>query len=64
MGLSFNTFFTVPYTLGELACVMSVPCLLPPVIEYVDESKRTLVGNLGLALCLTLSGVYQPWLQK
>ena len=28
------------------------------------ESKRTLVGNIGLALALTMSGVYQPWLVK
>ena len=34
------------------------------VMEYVDSSKRTLVGNLGLALFLTLSGVYQPWAMK
>ena len=33
-------------------------------IEYVEESKRTLVGNIGLALALTVSGVYQPWLVK
>ena len=26
--------------------------------------KRTLVGNIGLAIALTLSGVYQPWLAK
>ena len=26
--------------------------------------KRTLVGNIGLAFALTLSGVYQPWLAK
>jgi len=49
MGLSFNTFFTVPYTLA---------------IEYVGKDKRSLVGNLGLAVCLTLSGIYQPWLIK
>jgi len=49
MGLAFNTFFTAPYIL---------------VLEYVDCSKRTLVGNLGLALFLTLSGVYQPWAIK
>jgi len=49
MGLSFNTFFTVPYTLA---------------VEYVGKTKRTLVGNLGLAICLTLSGCYQPWLAK
>ena len=34
------------------------------VLEYVDKDKRTLVGNLGLALFLTLSGVYQPWAMK
>ena len=33
-------------------------------IEYVEESKRTLIGNIGLALALTVSGVYQPWLVK
>jgi len=49
MGLAFNTFFTAPYIL---------------VMEYVDTSKRTLVGNIGLAICLTLSGMYQPWTMK
>jgi len=49
MGLTFNTLYTQPYILS---------------LEYVDENKRTLVGNLGLALFLTLSGVYQPWLIK
>jgi len=49
MGLAFNTFFTAPYIL---------------VMEYVDTSKRTLVGNIGLAVCLTLSGMYQPWAMK
>lgn len=49
MGLCYNMFFSVPYIL---------------VLEYVDASKRTLVGNLGLALFLTVSGVYQPWLVK
>ena len=29
-------------------------------IEYVEESKRVIVGNLGLAVCLTLSGALQP----
>jgi len=49
MGFSYNMFFSVPYIL---------------TLEYVDESKRTLVGNLGLAVFLTISGVYQPWLIK
>ena len=34
------------------------------VLEYVAIDKRTLVGNIGLAIALTLSGVYQPWLAK
>ena len=34
------------------------------VLEYVSIKKRTLVVNLGLAVALTVSGVYQPWLAK
>ena len=34
------------------------------MLEYVAIEKRTLVGNIGLAVALTLSGVYQPWLAK
>ena len=34
------------------------------MLEYVAIEKRTLVGNIGLATALTLSGVYQPWLAK
>jgi len=45
MGTAFNTFFIIPYTLA---------------IEYVEDSKRVVVGNLGLAFCLTLSGALQP----
>ena len=67
MGLSFNTFFTVPYTLGE-PLIYLIPAMYPhfsfAAIEYVGKDKRTLVGNLGLAVCLTLSGIYQPWLIK
>ncbi|XP_023327758.1 solute carrier family 22 member 5 isoform X4 [Eurytemora carolleeae] len=48
-GMSLQAFFQQPYILA---------------LEYVDESKRTLVGNLGLALFLTISGIYQPWLIK
>ena len=70
MGIAYNSFFTIPYTLGEL--VWPSPALLYSqldsclfaAIEYVEESKRTLVGNIGLALALTMSGVYQPWLVK
>ena len=34
------------------------------MLEFVAIEKRTLVGNIGLAVALTLSGVYQPWLAK
>ena len=27
-------------------------------------SKGTIAGNMGLAVALTLSGVYQPWLAQ
>ena len=73
MGIAFNSFFTIPYTLGEPVFVqkkhfkiefLSISCFLFAAIEYVEESKRTLVGNIGLALALTVSGVYQPWLVK
>ena len=33
-------------------------------LEYVSNDKRALVGNLSLAIWLTLGGVYQPWLIK
>ena len=29
------------------------------MLEYVEVSQRTLAGNTGLAVALTLSGVYQ-----
>ena len=69
MGLAYNSFFTIPYTLGEQSAFLSrklflTSSFLLAAIEYVEESKRTLVGNIGLALALTVSGVYQPWLVK
>ena len=70
MGIAYNSFFTIPYTLGELfwpspALLYSqLDSCLFAAIEYVEESKRTLVRNIGLALALTMSGVYQPWLVK
>jgi hypothetical protein len=39
-------------------------CNILSVLEYVSNDKRALVGNLSLALWLTLGGVYQPWLLK
>ena len=33
-------------------------------MEYISVGKRTFVVNLGLAVGLTLSGMYQPWLAK
>ena len=70
MGLAFNTFYTVPYILGEYSDFNFTqkrhwPSLIMiTVLEYVSIKKRTLVVNLGLAVALTVSGVYQPWLAK
>ena len=65
MGLSFYTFYLVPYILGQLHnTIRHTLYIFLLVMEYVEGSKRTLVGNLGLATCLTLSGVYQPWAMK
>ena len=64
MGLGFSTFYTAPYILGRLGYIGEPVMICIIVMEYVDSSKRTLVGNLGLALFLTLSGVYQPWVIK
>ena len=33
-------------------------------LEYVSVEKRALVGNLSLALGITLGGIIQPWLLK
>ena len=49
---------------NQFSRLLHVPSFLLAAIEYVEESKRTLVGNIGLALALTVSGVYQPWLVK
>ena len=34
------------------------------LLEYVSIDKRTLVGNLALAISLSIGGTYQPWLLK
>ena len=34
------------------------------MLEYVSIEKRSLVGNLSLAISLTVGGTYQPWLLK
>ena len=48
-GLSHCTFFT---------------SMIMLMLEYVSIEKRSLVGNLSLAISLTVGGVYQPWLLK
>ena len=64
MGTSFFTFYLVPYVLGKQSKFFNNFQKCPLAMEYVDVSKRTVVGNLGLATCLTLSGIAQPWLMK
>ena len=38
--------------------------LLSIALEYVSVEMRSLVGNLSLALAITIGGCYQPWLMK
>ena len=64
MGLCFNTFFTSPYILGRYNDLPLTADSIFLVLEYVAVDKRTLVGNIGMAIFFTLSGVYQPWLAK
>jgi len=33
-----------------------------PDVEYVSNDKRSFVGNVSLAIWLTLGGLYQPFL--
>ena len=33
-------------------------------IEYVSKEKRALVGNLSLAIAMSLGGCIQPWILK
>lgn len=47
MGLGFNTFFIALYMLA---------------VEYVDKKKRALVGNLALAIAMSIGGCIQPWI--
>jgi len=49
MGTSFITFFMSLYML---------------TLEYVSKEKRSLVGNLSLAIAMSLGGCIQPWILK
>jgi hypothetical protein len=33
-------------------------------LEYVSKEKRALVGNLSLAIAMSLGGCIQPWILK
>ncbi len=35
---------------------------LSAALEYVNMDKRTVIGNLSLAVGFTLGGLYSPWL--
>ena len=63
LSIHFSWYLTYLVIIIKLKlCQPFLICIL--VIEYVGINKRTLVGNLGLALALTLSGCYQPWLAQ
>ena len=39
-------------------------CFLISALEYVSKEKRSLVGNLSLAISMSLGGVIQPWILR
>ncbi|TRY75750.1 hypothetical protein TCAL_00766 [Tigriopus californicus] len=45
-GMSYDSFFTIFYVLA---------------LECVSSDKRALIGNLALAIGMTVAGCYEPW---
>eukprot|EP00094_Tigriopus_californicus_P000793 TCALIF_00767-PA protein Name:"Similar to oct-1 Organic cation transporter 1 (Caenorhabditis elegans)" AED:0.12 eAED:0.12 QI:96/0.88/0.8/0.9/0.66/0.6/10/0/526 len=45
-GISFDSFFSIFYVLA---------------LECVPSNKRALIGNLALAIGMTVAGCYEPW---
>ena len=33
-------------------------------LEYVSIEKRAIIGNLSLAISMSIGGAYQPWILK
>ena len=68
-GLSNNTNYAVFYMLGGSIKIFIYPFpsfyprhLYPSALEYVSVDKRSLIGNLSLAIGFTLGGLYQAFL--
>jgi len=36
--------------------------MLFSALEYVSVEKRSFIGNFGMAIGVTIGGIYQPWL--
>ena len=71
MGLSHPTFFICTFMLSKLylsTChimkvkLMSLSLFSQTALEYVSNKKRSLVGNLSLAIGLPIGGCLQAWI--
>jgi len=59
----FNSFTAIRFCMGTgfITFFMSLYML---ALEYVSKEKRSLVGNLSLAISMSLGGVIQPWILR
>ena len=48
-GTSFMTFYTTPFMMG---------------LEYTEVARRTIVGNVSLAVGMTIGGTYMAYLLR
>lgn len=70
MGLGAPTFFTAIYMISLKCAILIISYFLIIYIffnialEYVPIDKRSMVGNLSLAIGLPLGGCLQPWILK
>ena len=72
-GLSNPTFFNTLYILGKsgaMCCVFRQQVsyvdssLLISALEYVSVERRSIIGNVGLAIGYSLGGITQPYILK
>ena len=72
-GLSYTTFFNTIYILGKVLAICprmyNTPCYMDSFIhisalEYVSVERRTIIGNVGLAIGYTIGGTAQPYILK
>ncbi len=70
MGATFYTFYTLIYVLGKIIAIRTDDCTTTThhvhdaVLEFVSVEKRSVIGNLGLAIGISVGGAIEPWILK